>query len=276
MIRFANVNDAEELGKIHYESVIRTYQGIYTEDYFKHMSLKSYIASWRKYLGKGNYRTIVSVNDNECIQGFAAVGLFVRRKIGWLDYFHVKADEQHKGIGSQLISAACGLLAFEGIESMELLYAEGNDNARRFYDKYGAKYIGSYYRIENGELHFNNKLRIDKLSSFASENPLSLGFDAEYKKLLSYVKDDFIIWGVGNYYNYWVEQFGETVKPKIFFDSNEDINGLYANGVQVVLPHKTDIPIIIACSQYDEIEEKVKELGCTNYVGFYPWHDYSL
>lgn len=193
-----------------------------------------------------------------------------------LDYFHVSEKMEKQGIGSQLFDVLIGILVSEGIKELEILYVEGNDYARKYYEKRGAKYVGSFIAKDGGRTLFNNRMIVKKKDCPVAKNAiLKLDLKEEYKRLQQYVKGEYALWGIGAYYNVFFEKFTDIHKPKYIFDNNKDYQGLKANGVQVVAPQKTDIPIIITCSKYQEVEMQLKELGCENYVAFYPWHDYS-
>lgn len=273
MIRFAAPEDCEELAVLHFENVRRTYRNIYDESFFQTMSLDQYISDTDIYLRQRNIRTIVYEGGSD-IKGFASVRFHTKRGVAILDYLHVKESAENCGVGKNLFYAVCGLLLSEQIEKLEVSCVDGNDKARKFYQKLGAEYIGSYLYGKSGKPHFSNRLQIGRLQRFAVNNGLSLGLKNEYEKLNCYIKNDFVLWGVGYYYNLFVEQFKNMKAPKYFFDNDERIQGLYVNGVQIVKPRKTELPIIITCSKYDEIEADIKQLGCESYVGYYPWHNY--
>lgn len=276
VIRFANEKDAAEIAKIHVSSVRRTYKDIYTQEYFNTLSEEEYTRDWIRYIYRGDCRTIVYTKGTR-ILGFIGLCLFnMPHKNAILDYFHVSDKVQKQGIGSQLFNVTKGILIDEGIKELEILYVEGNDYAGKFYEKRGAKYAGSFITGDGGISLFHNRIIIKNLEYYGMNNPtLKLGLEGEYKRLQELIKGEYILWGVGAYYDVFFEKFADIPKPIYIFDNNKDYHGLSANGVQVVTPRKTDIPIIITCSKYREIEIQLKELGCVNYVAFYPWHDYE-
>lgn len=273
MIRFAVPEDCEDLAVLHFENVRRTYKNIYDESFFRTMSLEQYISDTDIYLRHRNIRTIVFEEGSE-IQGFASVRFHTKRGVAILDYLHVKKSAENCGVGKKLFGVVCGVLLSEQIEKIEVSCVDGNDKARKFYQKFDAEYIGSYLYGKSGKPHFSNRLQIDNLQRFAVSTELSLGLKDEYEKLKCYMKNDFVLWGAGYYYNLFVGQFKNRKAPKYFFDNDERIQGLCVNGVKVVKPRKTELPIIITCSKYDEIEADIKQMGCESYVGYYPWHNY--
>lgn len=276
MIRFANEQDAAEIAKLHVSNIRRTYKEIYTKRYFETLSEDVYRESWKVYLNRRDCRTVVYIKNGEII-GFLGFCLFnMPNKNAILDYFHVSEKMGKQGIGSQLFDVLIGILASEGIQELEILYVEGNDYARKYYEKRGAKYAGSFIAKDGGRTLFNNRMILKDISYYGSRNAIpKLGLEQEYKRIPIYIKGQYILFGIGAYYDVFFEKFTDISKPIYIFDNNKDYQGLRANGVQVVAPQKTDIPIIITCSKYQEIEMQLKELGCENYVAFYPWHNYS-
>lgn len=276
VIRFANEQDAAEIAKLHISNIRRTYKGIYIKRYFETLSEDVYRESWKVYLNRRDCRTVVYIKNGEIV-GFLGFCLFnMPNKNAILDYFHVSEKMEKQGIDSQLFDVLIGILVSEGIKELEILYVEGNDYARKYYEKRGAKYVGSFIAKDGGRTLFNNRMIVKKKDCPVAKNAiLKLDLKEEYKRLQQYVKGEYALWGIGAYYNVFFEKFTDIHKPKYIFDNNKDYQGLKANGVQVVAPQKTDIPIIITCSKYQEVEMQLKELGCENYVAFYPWHDYS-
>lgn len=277
MIEFASVDDLMEIAELHVASIRATYPGIFPDDYFKKLSLKTYINVWEKFLHRGDFRTLV-FRENHKIIGFAGVCLYKRiDKLPILDVLHVSKTAQGKGVGKALIKAAEEMLRLEGMNAVLVDCVEGNKNAQGFYLKRGARYIGSFQNWDGGGLHFDNRyiLEFDDKEQLNMEGNLSLGLEAEYKRLKSYLQEDYILWGVGNYYNVFFRQLKNVNPPKYIFDSKEEIQGMTVNGVKIVKPHKTEMPIIITCSKYEEIQADIKRLGCESYVGFYPWHNYG-
>lgn len=277
MIEFASIDDMVEIAELHVASIRDTYPGIFPDEYFKQLSLNNYIGIWERYLQRRDTRTFVFREDNE-IMGFAGVCLFKRMdRLPILDALHVKKAMQGKGVGRELVEAMKGMLRLEGMNAVLIDCVEGNENARKFYLKQGVRYIGSFQNLDGGGLHFDNRYILefsDKEPVYADGN-MSLELQMEYERLKTYLKKDYILWGVGNYYDAFFRQFRDIQRPKYIFDSNEAIQGLSANGVKIVKPHKTELPIIITCSKYQVIEENIKKLGCESYVGYYPWHNYD-
>lgn len=276
MIRFANEQDATEIAKLHVNNIRRTYKEIYTKKYFETLSEDVFRECWKVYLNRRDCRTVIYINNGEIV-GFLGFCLFnMPNKNAILDYFHVSEKMEKQGIGSQLFDVLIGILVSEGIQELEILYVEGNDYARKYYEKRGAKYVGSFISGDGGRTLFNNRMILKDMSYYESRDVIyKLGLEQEYKRISIYIKDEYILFGIGAYYDVFFEKFKDIHKPQYIFDNNKDYQGLRANGVQVVAPQKTDIPIIITCSKYQEIEMQLKELGCENYVAFYPWHDYS-
>ncbi len=90
MIEFASGDDFMEIAELHVASLRATYPGIFPDSYFKKLSLETYINVWKRYLHRGDARTLVFRENNEII-GVAGVCLFKRiDKLPILDALHVK------------------------------------------------------------------------------------------------------------------------------------------------------------------------------------------
>lgn len=275
MIRFATINDARQIAELHVESQRRTYVGIYTSQYLDSLDVIQYEMEWKEYLNRREVKTIVYEVEKKII-GFAALRFFFDQCFCTsLDYLHVSNEHQGKGIGTILIKEIFAIIATEKIDKLMLYCTEGNDKAKEFYQKFGAQYKGSKLIDGMSGLHYINRLLIEvRTEKNSKKSYLKLGYLNEYKIMLDYMKEKYILWGVGDYYNKFCEQFGDRHKPVCIFDNNSKLWGLTVNDVPIVKPYKTDIPIIIACARYNEVEADINKLGCNKKVAFYPWHDY--
>lgn len=276
MIRFASLEDVEQITLLHVENVRRTYQNIFPDQYFRELDEKRYEKAWMRHLCRRDCRTIV-FEENGRIEGFAMVRLFCsKNRNGELEYFHVSARKEGEGVGSRLFRKVCGLLASEGIGSMEICCTEGNTRARNFYDRHGAVYVGTYVEHYAGVPCSGNRLRIPDVNVFRPDagDCIQLHLESEYKKLNEFLEGDYILWGLGEYYALFFQQFVNVKKPVYLFDSNTEYYGLKANGVEIIRPKKTEYPVIITCSQSEEVEKNLLELGYDKMVPFYPWHKY--
>ena len=265
------------MAELHVSNIRRTYADIYPKEYFESLSVEKIEELWKNYLKKSMCKVIVCVEMDEIV-GFGAVCLFnAGRRKALLDFLHVKGKFEGKGYGRQIINAVCSLLSSEGLLAMEIYCVEGNHRARGFYEKLGVKYMGSFLSYDGKSTNFTNRLLLCDLEKVCKMpyNNVRLELNDEYSRLEELVCGEYILWGTGTYYNCFMEQFNEKRKPSYVFDNNEEIQGLFINGIEVVKPFKTEIPIIIVCSKYEEIEMQLRSLGCENYVGFYPWHRYE-
>lgn len=275
MIRFAATDDAKQIAELHIESQRRTYVGIYTSQYLNALDVFQYEMEWKEYLNRRDIKTIVYESEKHII-GFAAIHFYFDQYFCTsLDYLHVSKEYQGKGIGTFLLKEIFAIMVSEKIDKLMLYCTEGNDKAKRFYQKFGAQYKGSKLVDGVSGLYYINRLLIDGIKEKDSKEFYSeLGYSSEYKTMLDYIKKEYILWGAGDYYNKFCGQFGDSHKPICIFDNNSRLWGLTVNDVPIVKPYKTDIPIIIACARYNEVEADINKLGCKKKVAFYPWHDY--
>lgn len=266
MIRFATERDVEKLAEIHVNNIRRTYRNIYTQEYFLSLNENIYKEHWQKYLAREDCRTLVYENDCE-ILGFCGICLYnALRKMPVIDYLHVSEKAERQGVAKQLLDVSMAILVNEeAIKMLEIDYIEGNDYARKYYEKSGAQYVGSYIGTGGGRTLFHNRMIFDNLNCRRTEHiNLKLGLNEEYEKLKMYLRGDYVLWGVGEYYNVFCEKIAGIKRPIYIFDNNKEYQGLTVNKVKIIAPEKTNKPIIITCARSKQIINILKNGDAQN------------
>lgn len=275
MVRFARRDDASEISYIQYENIKNTYREIYTNKFFESMDINEYISKTVKYIENKRFRTVVK-EENGYILGFACIDLYIKDNVSMLDYLHVRHGYQNQGIGTELFYEMCLLASSLGIERMEISCVEGNDKAKKFYEKLGAQYIGSYIYSESGKPCFSNRYCVKTTLTGENKGSLYLDLVEDFDRLVKIIKKEYCLWGVGEYYNHFFEHISPMRLPVAILDNDPQKQGLSVNGVKIIAPKNMDIPIIVTSKFYNEIEKELINLGNREFVFYYPWHEYII
>lgn len=131
MIRLATSEDAEQKGRVHYNSWIETYTGLMNDAFLNNMSAEKCISFARKY----PENTLVAIINNEIV-GFASFGQCMdhgMEEYGEIIAIYVLKDYQKQGIGKMLMEACLKKLDYYDKYSLWVLNT--NVNAISFYKK---------------------------------------------------------------------------------------------------------------------------------------------
>jgi ribosomal protein S18 acetylase RimI-like enzyme len=144
-IRRANTDDAEELAKVHIDTMRSTYHGIYPDEFLSNLSYDRARRMWETtqldpksqdavYVAEDEARSIVGFavcgpdRDNDPVYKGEIIGLYVLQKM------------QRRGIGKQLMLAAVQDLKSRGFSSM-LVWVLADNPSRRFYEELGGEHV---------------------------------------------------------------------------------------------------------------------------------------
>ena len=141
--RVANINDLENLAKLHAESWRESYRGTFPDQFLDNDVWEERKNSWANRLSspKSNQHVLIATDDNKLCGFICAFGNESSKWGTFIDNLHVAKSAQGKGVGKQLMYLtakwADELFEHKGIY-LEVL--EDNLNARSFYHRIGAKH----------------------------------------------------------------------------------------------------------------------------------------
>lgn len=141
-IRLATPDDAEAIATVHVRTWQFAYRGQIADAYLDNMSVQRGAARWRERLmaPDAQERTLVAEVAGEIV-GFCVVGRSrdadADATVGELYSIHVDAQSMNQGVGSALLKAGEAFLGEQGFALATLWVLEGNQRARRFYERKG-------------------------------------------------------------------------------------------------------------------------------------------
>ena len=156
LIRYANSNDAEALGKIHSQSSQEGYKGIIPDDVlYDVFSLERRTSRFISELSIGEPRTaIVFEDDNPA--GLISIGKcrYGNNDESWIEIWRVYIIREFWGSGAakDLIEWGINEIKRTGIKNIELWVLEENMRARSFYEKIGFKHDNTSMMSDSGDI----------------------------------------------------------------------------------------------------------------------------
>ena len=158
---------------------------------------------------------------------------------------------------------------------MELFCVEGNDSAKKYYQKRGAIFNGFKVRTYSSTETISNRYIINDIDKKCPEKERGkYSLNNDYDSLLQCISKEFVLFGAGGYAEEFFNQFGKDYKPKMIFENNERLHHLRINGVEIVAPRLTDYNVVVASPYTADIEEQLQEMGYQQIEFFCPWHQY--
>ena len=144
----ATADDAEAIAALHAESWRSAYRGILPDSFLDGPVFDERRALWTERMrAPGADRRFVckAVGENGSLLGFACVLLDAEPEWGaLLDNLHVRPDLKATGIGYALFTAARDWVRRVAPgTNMHLTVLEGNERARRFYERQGGTIIAT-------------------------------------------------------------------------------------------------------------------------------------
>jgi GNAT superfamily N-acetyltransferase len=143
-LRDAQFPDYIAIARLHAASWQQTYRGIYSDAFLDHEVEQDRTALWHDRLSNpSNQQQVILAVQEETIVGFACLFLDDDPAFGsLLDNLHITANWQKAGIGKLLLQeCARRIYSKAHNHSMYLWVYESNENARRVYERLGAKHI---------------------------------------------------------------------------------------------------------------------------------------
>lgn len=143
-IREANAEDIEPIASLYVMNWKKTYVGLLPDNFLNGLTVNEGIKKWQEYLSKEKHRIFVAY-ENEKILGFSACKEDEELKnCLYLDSLHVSETSRGKGVGTKLINTVGSYAYIKGYEHMSICIVKGNDNAKRIYEKMGAKHYKDF------------------------------------------------------------------------------------------------------------------------------------
>jgi len=138
--RRATLNDAEAVALAHVRGWQVGYQGLVPDSILDAIDLDQRTAQWQHYL-TNDVPTDYVAELNGQVVGFANVGPFrgeaVNDSYGELWAMYVHPDHWGAGAGYALMQCTMAYFVAHGMTTGYLWVLEGNDRARRFYERQG-------------------------------------------------------------------------------------------------------------------------------------------
>ena len=143
-IREANAEDMELIANLYVMNWKKTYVGLLPDNFLNGLTVNDGINKWQEYLTKEKHRIFVAY-ENENFLGFSACKEDEELKnCLYLDSLHVSESSRGKGVGTKLINKVGSYAYIKGYEHMSICIVKGNDNAKRIYEKMGAKHYKDF------------------------------------------------------------------------------------------------------------------------------------
>lgn len=141
--RTADLDDAEQVARLHADSWRRHYRGAYADSFLDGDVVSDRLAVWSKRLAAQDDSATVLGEDGTGLVGFVHVMFDHDPTWGSLvDNLHVQHDRQRGGVGRALLTrAADAVLERAANPCMYLWVLEQNARAQRFYRAVGGTYV---------------------------------------------------------------------------------------------------------------------------------------
>ena len=154
-VRSATVADAPAIARVHWDSWVATYTGVFPQQSFDEFPLARRERLWAREAGLNavpeRRSQLLVAFDGADVAGFASVGPYRVQSAdpaeaaddGELRALYLAPGLQRRGIGRRLWRGAVQQLRLAGFGALRLWCIAGNDDAEAFYRAMGAERIGS-------------------------------------------------------------------------------------------------------------------------------------
>lgn len=150
-VRFATVDDADAIGRVHVSAWQAAYRGHMPDDLLDAMDPVARAAQWRERIASGEAIPLVVEDEHGDVVGVAHVGpdrQYPERCELWM--INLAPEAWGKGLGRTLLEAATAKLRDDGFAEAVLWVLDGNARARRFYEVAGWQTDGTAKREDMG------------------------------------------------------------------------------------------------------------------------------
>jgi ribosomal protein S18 acetylase RimI-like enzyme len=136
--------------RVHTRSWQSAYRGILSDDYLDALRWETRFEMWSGRFSNPHPTSnnlFVAVNADGAVAGFATIGEvrdddLISRKFFELYAIYIDPDSWGRGVGRSLLDVALTSVP-SGTPGVSLWVLEGNDRARRFYERQGFEYDGT-------------------------------------------------------------------------------------------------------------------------------------
>jgi ribosomal protein S18 acetylase RimI-like enzyme len=146
IIRKAEIEDSRGLGRVHSESWKAAYKGIVPDSFLEGITAEGREKKIADAISRGTERIYVAVRENQIV-GFTCFGKCrdddVDDTFGEIWGIYLHPQHWRKGIGAKLMQYGLSCLKNEGYKKVTLWVLEKNENARKFYERFGFRYDGT-------------------------------------------------------------------------------------------------------------------------------------
>jgi ribosomal protein S18 acetylase RimI-like enzyme len=144
-IRFALIQDALAIARVHVASWQTTYRGMVAAEILDNLSVESRFDYWQKFItqAEGRQSCLFVAEENDQIVGFCSAGPGREPIPGYtaeLYAIYLLQTAQGRGIGRQLVRITASHLTARDFQSMFVWVLRDNP-AWHFYQALGAKYL---------------------------------------------------------------------------------------------------------------------------------------
>jgi ribosomal protein S18 acetylase RimI-like enzyme len=145
-VRPARPEDARRVAEIHLASWQTAFRGLMPDDFLDKQTVEECETGWAKTIEEVPGKLLVAVRPDSGILGFVCQGPVAGppRVAGYqaqIFGLHVSPEAKRQGIGLQLMRAAFARLSSLRCRNAYVLTLEGNEPARRFYEKLGGREV---------------------------------------------------------------------------------------------------------------------------------------
>ena len=154
-IRRARVEDAPQMAQVHVDAWQAAYRGLVPDTFLQGFTYPRREAAFRQALAANTEETYL-MEDGQRPVGLLTIGACRDADLetgltGEIWGIYLAPDYWRRGLGTQLVHAAEGLLHSRGYRDIVLWVLEGNLAARRFYETMGFHLDGASKIVELGK-----------------------------------------------------------------------------------------------------------------------------
>lgn len=170
IIKKAGIEDIGSIAKLYISNWKEVYKGLLPDEFLNHLNIQDRKKKWKTFMEKEKHSIFVAYQENEFL-GFTSCKIDDEiENCMYLDSLQVTKQSRGKGIGSKLLSTVGHYSYLCGYKKMSICIVKGNDNARKLYEKLGAKHYKDFIDDFQGTKSQSEKLLWPDLFIFAKNH----------------------------------------------------------------------------------------------------------